>query len=257
MVLHGQLCGRVGSRPVIIKASRFSPGGFFDFMIDPAELAAAIRGFPDPSDGAVAKSFELILMLLSQSPAPFSREQFTPGHVTASGLVISPDGGRILIVHHRRLDRWLLPGGHVEPSDNTVEAATAREVEEETSVPVAGGRLGGADVHGIPGKGREPYHLHHDLLFWFHASTEACGFPRSRARWNGARRRSSTVTTSRRTCAAPGSASEATFGSAGRGIPGRRSCAGMPSLLRRADRGGVRRDWNRTRGGCAAPSGRR
>jgi 8-oxo-dGTP pyrophosphatase MutT (NUDIX family) len=111
-------------------------------------------------------------MLLEQSPSPFSREQFTPGHITTSGLVVSPDGARILIVHHKRLERWLLPGGHVEPSDASIERASAREVLEETGVPVSDGVLGGADVHGIPGKGHEPYHLHHDLLFLFRASTD-------------------------------------------------------------------------------------
>jgi 8-oxo-dGTP pyrophosphatase MutT (NUDIX family) len=88
-------------------------------------------------------------------------------------MVLSPDGERLLIVHHRRLERWLLPGGHVEPSDLSTERASAREVLEETGVAVSDGALGGADVHGIPGKGREPYHLHHDLLFHFRASSDA------------------------------------------------------------------------------------
>jgi hypothetical protein len=33
--------------------------------------------------------------------------------------------------------------------------------------------LAGADIHGIPGKGNEPYHLHHDLLFSFQATADA------------------------------------------------------------------------------------
>jgi 8-oxo-dGTP pyrophosphatase MutT (NUDIX family) len=140
-------------------------------MLDPSSVSALLRSFDDPSDGAALKSLELIAMLLDQSPAPFSRDQFTPGHLTTSGLVVSPDGGRLLILHHKRLDRWLLPGGHVEPGDPTIEAASAREVFEETGVPVIGGVLGGADVHGIPPKRGEPYHLHHDLLFCFRAST--------------------------------------------------------------------------------------
>ena len=88
-------------------------------------------------------------MLLAHSPTPFSREQFTPGHVTTSGMVIHPDGDRALILHHRRLGRWLLPGGHVEPSDPSIQAASAREVLEETGVVVTDGQLGGADV--LPG----------------------------------------------------------------------------------------------------------
>jgi 8-oxo-dGTP pyrophosphatase MutT (NUDIX family) len=143
-------------------------------MIDSSALSSLISRFhQDPSDGSCSKSFELILMLLEQCPHPLSRDQFTPGHITTSGMVVSPDGGRLLILNHRRLERWLLPGGHVEPSDLSIEAASAREILEETGVPVAGGLLAGADVHGIPPKRNEPYHLHHDLLFSFRASTEA------------------------------------------------------------------------------------
>jgi 8-oxo-dGTP pyrophosphatase MutT (NUDIX family) len=142
-------------------------------MIDPKIVSRVVRQFSDPSDGQALKSFELILMLLDQSPDPFSRDQYTPGHITASGLVLSPDRSSILILHHRRLDRWLLPGGHVEPIDPTVEAAAAREVLEETGVAVTDGLLAGADVHGIPPKRGEPYHLHHDLLFHFLATSEA------------------------------------------------------------------------------------
>lgn len=142
-------------------------------MVDAPAVAALTAQFHDESDGQTMKSLELIRMLLECSPHPFSRDQFTPGHITCSGLVLAPDARRILIVHHRRLGRWLLPGGHVEPSDETIDAAAAREVFEETDISVANGTLAGADVHGIPSSGREPYHLHHDLLFSFRADTEA------------------------------------------------------------------------------------
>jgi 8-oxo-dGTP pyrophosphatase MutT (NUDIX family) len=142
-------------------------------MPDPRSVSELARQFDDPTDGAALKSIELILLLLECSPQPFSREQFTPGHVTCSGMVIAPDGTRVLVVHHRRLARWLLPGGHVEPGDATISDAARREVTEETGAALASGAvLAGADVHGIPGKGREPYHLHHDLLFRFQALAE-------------------------------------------------------------------------------------
>jgi 8-oxo-dGTP pyrophosphatase MutT (NUDIX family) len=77
------------------------------------------------------------------------------------------------MVHHRRLERWLLPGGHVEPDDADVGDAARREVVEETSAVLAPESwFVGADVHGIPGKKHEPYHLHHDLLFHFRAMGE-------------------------------------------------------------------------------------
>ena len=140
-------------------------------MLNTAAVTSLVESFADPQDGAAMKSVELILNLLAWSPEPFSRHQFTPGHITCSGLVLASDGRRILLVHHRRLGRWLLPGGHVEPGDDTAEETARREVVEETGallLPAA--TLIGADVHGIPAKGQEPYHLHHDLLFCFRAA---------------------------------------------------------------------------------------
>jgi 8-oxo-dGTP pyrophosphatase MutT (NUDIX family) len=142
-------------------------------MLDPQTVAALARSFHDPADGQALKSFELILQLLECSPDPFSRDQFTPGHITASGLVLAPDGVHILLVHHRRLGRWLLPGGHVEPGDNTIADAARREVIEETgAIVTAAFSIAGGDVHGIPAARGEPYHLHHDLLFAFRATSE-------------------------------------------------------------------------------------
>lgn len=33
-----------------------------------------------------------------------------PGHVTASAWLVDPGGGRTLLTHHRKLNRWLQPG---------------------------------------------------------------------------------------------------------------------------------------------------
>ncbi|MEO8371610.1 MAG: NUDIX domain-containing protein [Candidatus Solibacter sp.] len=142
-------------------------------MLDPRTVSALARGFTDATDGQALKSLELILQLLDCSPEPFSRDHFTPGHITTSGMVLAPGRRRVLLVHHRRLERWLLPGGHVEPGDATIADAARREVVEETGA-VLGARamLAGADVHGIPAKRGEPYHLHHDLLFAFEALGE-------------------------------------------------------------------------------------
>ena len=144
-------------------------------MITPHHVTAIARSFSDPSDGQALKSQELILKLLECTPDPFARTQFAPGHITCTGLVIAPDRERLLLVHHRRLDRWLLPGGHVEPGDLEIWDAARREVVEETSaelLPDPAPPLIGMDVHGIPSNGREPYHLHHDLLFAFRATSD-------------------------------------------------------------------------------------
>jgi len=144
-------------------------------MITPAPVQSIVRSFNDPADGQALKSQELILLLLDWAPHPFSRAHFTPGHITCSGLVLAPDADRLLIVRHRRLDRWLLPGGHVESGDAEIWDAARREVTEETGaelLPDTAPRLVSMDVHGIPSNGREPYHLHHDLLFAFRAAAD-------------------------------------------------------------------------------------
>ena len=135
-----------------------------------------VAGFDASGDASSAKSRELVLHLLAHTPAPFSRLQFAPGHITCTGLVLHPEGGAFLLIHHQRLDRWLLPGGHVEPEDVELWHAARREVEEETTVRVAtlgAAPLVGIDVHGIPphqGKA-EPFNLHHDLIFAFRATS--------------------------------------------------------------------------------------
>lgn len=144
-------------------------------MMDVATVSALMRSARFEDDGQALKSRELILDLLAGTPEPFWRGQFTPGHITGTGLVLAPDGGRLLLVHHRRLDRWLLPGGHVEPGDVEIWDSSRREVIEETGAMLAADAaplLISADVHSIPARGPEPYHLHHDLVFLFRATAE-------------------------------------------------------------------------------------
>jgi 8-oxo-dGTP pyrophosphatase MutT (NUDIX family) len=142
-------------------------------MRPPAEAIALVRGFsPSPEE---EKSRELILALLELTTAPFSRDQFHPGHITCTAAVLHPEGNRVLLMHHHRHRRWLLPGGHVEESDVTLSDAAKREAIEETAVQIAessAGILVGMDVHGIPVRKREPFHLHHDLIFALNANSE-------------------------------------------------------------------------------------
>lgn len=145
-------------------------------MIIPVETALLeLEAFEPRGDDLAAKSRELACGLLRGSPQPFSRAQFTPGHITCTALVLHPAKAAVLLMFHHRLNRWLLPGGHVEPEDATLRAAAAREAEEETRVLLAGPAsqgVAGIDVHSIPAKGSEPYHLHHDILWAFRAASD-------------------------------------------------------------------------------------
>lgn len=53
-------------------------------------------------------------------------------HFTASAIVL--DGHeQVLLVHHNKLSLWLYPGGHIDPNEDSAQAAQ-REVREETGV---------------------------------------------------------------------------------------------------------------------------
>src|SRR4051812_12023843 len=99
---------------------------------------AIVEAFDPGPDGLARKSWDLTLDLLRHTEAPFSRHQFTPGHVTCTALVLHPRDSRVLFMHHHRLERWLLPGGHVEEQDASLAAAAGREACEETCVQIDG-----------------------------------------------------------------------------------------------------------------------
>jgi 8-oxo-dGTP pyrophosphatase MutT (NUDIX family) len=132
-----------------------------------------------PAEGAVAAR---IRALVSAHPDCFERT-CRPGHITASAWVTTPERDRFLLVHHRKLNRWLQPGGHMD-GHGDVAAAALREVQEETGLADvrlatvdhvdagapcnAGGTPLDLDVHVIParydaGQLIEDAHEHHDV----------------------------------------------------------------------------------------------
>jgi 8-oxo-dGTP pyrophosphatase MutT (NUDIX family) len=141
----------------------------------PSDALRIVESFDAGADGLARTSKDLVTELLRRSERPFARDQFKPGHVTCTALVRHPREARVLLMLHHRLNRWLLPGGHVEKSDQSLAETAAREAREETHVEIDAGFmpfLAGIDVHGIPPKRREPFHLHHDLIWCFRAATE-------------------------------------------------------------------------------------
>jgi 8-oxo-dGTP pyrophosphatase MutT (NUDIX family) len=111
---------------------------------------------------------------LVESRADCFERTALPGHLTGSAFVLSADLREVLLVHHRKLDRWLQPGGHADGECDLARVAL-REAQEETGLhPLA--FLGpegieaeptpfDLDVHTIPARPGEPAHEHHDVRF--------------------------------------------------------------------------------------------
>jgi len=113
------------------------------------------------------------IALLADAEDAFVRERLA-GHFTASAWLVSRDGRRVLLTHHRKLDRWLQLGGHAD-GDRDLGRAALREAMEESGL--AGLRLEDdaifdLDRHRIPQHGGVPAHWHYDVRYVVRASED-------------------------------------------------------------------------------------
>ncbi len=115
--------------------------------------------------------------LQNSNQSLISRKNFS-GHITASALVLDSTLSKILLVQHKKLNKYIQPGGHVDDTDESLYFAAKRELEEETGflntsfipfneafpdIPID------VDIHTIPEntKKEEPEHLHIDFRYVF------------------------------------------------------------------------------------------
>lgn len=56
------------------------------------------------------------------------------GHLVVGGFIYALEDKKFLILHHKDLDMFLYPGGHVDSTDDTLLTAVKREIQEETGL---------------------------------------------------------------------------------------------------------------------------
>jgi 8-oxo-dGTP pyrophosphatase MutT (NUDIX family) len=153
-----------------------------DALLD--ELAALDRS---ATNREVSLQIAMLREFMSQTPTPWrsqptSSDAHAPhprGHITASAWVLDSAHAHAALLHHKKLNLWLQPGGQVEESDASWMDAALREVREETGLQRLhltqrwGDRLFDVDVHAIPARpanndrAAESAHHHFDLRFVF------------------------------------------------------------------------------------------
>jgi 8-oxo-dGTP pyrophosphatase MutT (NUDIX family) len=130
----------------------------------------------EPADAREAESLAWMRRFVEAPEDPFARQN-PVGHVTASAVVARPGGEAFLLVYHRKLGRWLQPGGHVEHDDPSAFEAALREAREETGIrefqAPFGHEILDVDVHEIPARKNEPAHHHFDVRFLVTTEREA------------------------------------------------------------------------------------
>lgn len=148
-------------------------------MPDPRTALVALLEEHQPADEKEAADLARMKGYARALAAPFSRNERV-AHFTASAILVSADSKSTGLVHHRKLDRWLQPGGHFEPEDlGDVQTAALREVAEETGCSaqlLPGARIPfDVDIHDIPVRGVEPAHQHLDLRLLVRAVQDTLG----------------------------------------------------------------------------------
>ncbi|RAO77887.1 NUDIX hydrolase [Dyella jiangningensis] len=111
------------------------------------------------------KDVSRFIALLEGGEHRFRRESLE-AHFTGSAWLVSADGQRVLLTHHRKLGRWLQLGGHAD-GDVDLARVALREAEEESGIVGLNVEATPFDLdrHRIPARGAEPEHWHYDVRY--------------------------------------------------------------------------------------------
>jgi len=130
----------------------------------------------NPTDPGERAMWLNTIAFVEQQPACFERSLAT-GHITGSAWIVASNATwanrqQVVLIHHRKLDRWFQPGGHADGNPD-VAAVAMQEAQEETGLtqlrfvgqPGEPPAIFDVDVHLIPARATEPAHFHYDIRF--------------------------------------------------------------------------------------------
>jgi 8-oxo-dGTP pyrophosphatase MutT (NUDIX family) len=123
-----------------------------------------------PADDKEERDRATIIALCEAHPNIFNMN-CEPAHMTGSALIVHPPTQRVLLNHHKSLNRWMQFGGHFDLETEPWRVAL-REAREESGLrqlsflpKVKTPAPFDIDVHTIPARGERPQHLHLDLRY--------------------------------------------------------------------------------------------
>jgi 8-oxo-dGTP pyrophosphatase MutT (NUDIX family) len=114
-----------------------------------------------------------ILSFIHQYADCFERS-LAVGHITASAWLINKDHSKALLMHHKKLDIWVQPGGHCDGNSDVLSVAL-KEAQEESGIQAIEPlslSIFDIDIHPIPAIKKEPAHYHYDIRFLLHTTSD-------------------------------------------------------------------------------------
>ena len=113
------------------------------------------------------KTFKVeMLNFLEKNTNCFERSSLE-GHFTASAFLLNKAKDQALLMHHKKLDKWMQLGGHCDGDSDVLQVAI-KEAQEESGIKAIeplSFEIFDIDIHKIPERGDVKEHLHYDVRF--------------------------------------------------------------------------------------------
>lgn len=125
------------------------------------------------NDNDVENKDVLLSFLMSYSNKEIYSRTNLIGHITGSAFIVNEEHDNAMLVLHKKYNKWVAPGGHVEESEDA-KHASFRETKEETGIEylsLLSQEVFDIDIHRIPEREKngifEPEHWHFDVRYLY------------------------------------------------------------------------------------------